>query len=218
MTAVPSIISPISSTTIVRRASRRLRWFKTTFREQALKLQMDSVVKFTIDDARLSRVFVTWLRTFETFRAQSPDLNRRDFVFFAAGLMLKELIRAEPVTASNLPADADRDLPVYFWPEGYLCTSYCLSVCLAVIEQDFDEQIDLAPSLFEIRTWQSFRENMAENTDLAIAFLDRFVGIEPNWLFPGLLSSRAGQLAGIGLEKEKPQVEGPGLGEPGQPR
>ncbi|HET7411562.1 MAG TPA: hypothetical protein VFJ18_02785 [Pararhizobium sp.] len=187
-----SPIAPINSAINVRRAVRRLRWFKKTFKAQAASLGTASGIKFEIDDGLLTRVFVGWLRAFEANR-RDPLSDRKDFVYFSAGLMLARLIEMRPVKAGSVPPDADPENPVHFWPEGYLYTAYCLSVCLAVIQQDFDERIDLAPVLGEIRTWQSFRENTSEDPATAIAFLDRFVGLEPNWLFPGLFRARPNQ-------------------------
>lgn len=187
-----SPIAPINSAINVRRAVRRLRWFKKTFKAQAASLGAASGIRFEVDDGVLTRAFVSWLRAFEANR-RDPLRDRKDFVYFSAGLMLARLIEMEPVRASVPADDADPRNPVYFWPEGYLYTAYCLSVCLAVVQQDFDERIDLAPVLGEIRIWQSFRENTAEDPATAIAFLDRFVGLEPNWLFPGLFHARPNQ-------------------------
>jgi len=193
-------ILPISSTSKVRYAIRRLRWFRKTFREQARQMEKLAGIAFETDDAKLTGAFVAWLRAFEVNRQGVDDANRKDFVYFLAGVMLAELLRARPVIAGPLPAEADPELPLYFWPEGYICTSYCLSVCLAVIEQDYGEEIALDESLFDLRSWQSFRENAAENPTLAIAFLDQFVGNEPNWTFPGFPEARA--------NRARPQLSG----------
>ena len=193
MNAVIPIL-PIDSTSRVSHAIRSLRWFKATFAEQARKLETLSGITLNIDEPKLARAFVAWVRTFDAHRVRLSGSSRRDFVFFSAGLMLRELLRLKPAAAGPVPSDADGELPLYFWPEGYLYTSYCLSVCLSVIEQDYDETIDFDASLFEIRTWHSFRENVREDTSLAIAFLDQFVGNEPNWLIPGFFDARPGRL------------------------
>jgi len=42
-----------------------------------------------------------------------------------------------------------------------------------------------------LRTWWSYKENIAEMPGYAIAFLDKFLGGEPNWVMPDLASARA---------------------------
>ena len=42
--------------------------------------------------------------------------------------------------------------------------------------------------LGDLRTWWSFRENVFEDDSLAIAFLQLFAGVEPNWTTPSLFN------------------------------
>ena len=43
----------------------------------------------------------------------------------------------------------------------------------------------------DLRTWWSYRENVGEDPALAIAFLDMFIGSEPNWVMPDSAASRS---------------------------
>ena len=74
--------------------------------------------------------------------------------------------------------------PAYFWPEGYLYVSFCLMVRGLVLKEDYDKAQISGDALESIKTWWSFRENIAEDRATAIAFLDLFAGEEPNWTFP----------------------------------
>jgi hypothetical protein len=181
----------------VRRAVRRLRWFKRAFHDQVQAIGAASGVRYAVDDARLGQVFVAWLRDFEAQKPSGADA-RRAYVNFASGLMLRHLIGANPLSARGIPVGSDASNPAFYWPEGYVYVAFCLNVRAAVLEQDFDETLALAPDLADIRAWWSFRENVEADPTLAIAFLDLFSGAEPNWGAPGLFYAEAPRLGPAG--------------------
>lgn len=179
----------------VRKSVRRLRWFLASFRDQMRRTSAETGNVFDVSDTVLAAVFVDWLRA---FNAQKParDADRIRYVGFASGLMLRTLIRHRPVVVTHKPESRDESNPAYFWPEGYLYVAFCLNIRALVLEQDFDEQQATVPALSEMRTWWAFRENVAEDSSLAIAFLDLFAGDEPEWSEPDVFrSSSAAQIA-----------------------
>lgn len=169
----------------VRRSARRLRWFIASFISQVDMLSADTRIEYQIDRKKLTNSFFRWLRAFNDQKPDNPDL-KFDYVGFAAGLMLRELIRQRPIQAIRLPEDADVDNPAYFWPEGYVYVAYCLNIRKAVLEQEFDVHTDVVPKLNEIRTWWSFKENVAEDPSTAFGFFDLFAGVNPNWVSPAI--------------------------------
>ena len=183
----PSILN--ETATPIRRAARRFRWFKKSLRQQAELISASSGIEFTYHDDRLGGVFVSWLRAFEAQKPQS-DVGRREYVTFAAGLMLRELLAGKPISVKNCPTGGDLAHPAIYWPEGYVYVAYCLNVRAAVLAQEFDETVDVAPKFDDIRTWWSFKENADEDSAWAIAFLEMFAGGEPNWSAPSLFSMR----------------------------
>ena len=184
----------LSAVPDLRHQVRQLRWFKQSFRREAELVGAHHEVAIAIDDKRLTQAFLAWIEAFNREKAHAAS-DRRDFTFFAAGLLLRELMRARPASVGPRGAAARADAPdetiVDFWPEGFLYTSYCLSVLSAVVEQEFGEPLSLAEGAGDLRVWWSYRENVAEDPSRAIAFLDAFVGIEPNWLMPASAESRA---------------------------
>lgn len=144
--------------------------------------------RLELNHGTLTEVFVEWLQAFDAQKPTRPN-EKEAYVGFAAGLMLRALIRRAPVTVGALAADADLGRPAYFWPEGYLYVSFCLNIRGRVLESDFQATQTLSPILNEARTWHSFRENVAEDPSLAIAFLDLFAGDEPQWSAPSLFQS-----------------------------
>lgn len=174
----------------LRHRLRRLRWFRMTFRSHARLVGSTYGVRFDIDDHRLTKAFLDWVEAMEKKKAYAK-VDRPDFVIFAAGLVLRELIRQEPAKAVERglqppPASIDPEMAdiVDFWPEGFLYTNFCVSAIAAVYEQEFGEAPAIDKCADDLRTWWSYRENVAEMPAYAVAFLDRFLGAKPNWLLP----------------------------------
>jgi len=181
---------PDGSNAPVRKSARRLRWFKEAMHRQADALSEQTGIVYTVDDTVVRALFLRWLKAFE---AQKPAMldDRADFVDFASGLMLRELVVSNPVTVEKLPENADKSNPAYYWPEGYLYTVLCLNIRAAVFQQDFDIEQHISPIMDDVRTWWSFKENVEiEDPNLAIGFFDLFAGVEPNWNMPGLFLPR----------------------------
>ena len=95
--------------------------------------------------------------------------------------MLKNLILKKPLTVGDMPKVTPPSLPAFFWPEGFAYVAYCLNVRQAVLANDFGMMIPENPALDSIRSWWSFKENVEENANNAIAFLDLFAGETPNF-------------------------------------
>ena len=208
-------MQPLGSVPDLRHRVRRLHWFRQSFKDEAAVLSARYGFAFQVDDRALVEAFFAWATAFEAERAGSQR-DRRDFAIFAGGLMLRELLRAspagsaaerhfkarvppDPIVAGAVLADAILADPILadpvariceFWPDGYLYTNYCLTLVRAILAQDFENHTTANPQFQDLRVWQSFRENFAENPSLAVAFFDVFMGQEPNWNFPECFLSR----------------------------
>lgn len=178
----------------IRKSAQRLRWFVQAFEEQAEQTSRETGTRYTVDHGRLAAVFAQWLKDFQ---AQKPerDEDKPAYVGFAAGLMLRTLIEMKPVSIAALPGGADTTNPAYFWPEGYLYVVFCLNVRGLVLEGDYHGEQHTSALLNETRTWWSFKENVADDPSLAMAFLDLFAGDEPQWSVPHLF--RTGRIRGL---------------------
>src|SRR5690606_18658844 len=138
---------------------------RMSFRNHARLVGATFGLRFEIDDAKLTRAFLDWVETMEK-RKDFARVDRADFVVFAAGLVLRELIRREParVVARGLQPPAASVSPemaeiVDFWPEGFLYTNFCVSAIAAVHEQEFGETPAIDKCADDLRTWWSYREN-----------------------------------------------------------
>lgn len=178
----------------LRRRLRRLRWFRATFLTNARATTANFGLRFEIDEARLTKVFLDWIEMVEA-QKDFARVDRADFIVFAAGLVLRELIRQDPARLLGeetpaTPADPALMEIARFWPEGFLYTSYCVSAIVAICEQEFGHAPTLDSCVDDLRTWWSYRENATEMPANAVAFLDRFLGGEPNWVMPDIARSR----------------------------
>ncbi|MDX8529999.1 hypothetical protein RFM41_11665 [Mesorhizobium sp. VK25A] len=188
----------------LRHRLRQLRWFRATFRSSAKVVSETFGVRFEIDEAKLTRAFLDWIEVMEA-QKRFAAIDRADFIVFAAGLVLRELIRQGPAReVSGLgemietEANAGTAEIVRFWPEGFLYTNYCVSAILAVHEQEFGTAPSIDKCADDLRTWWSYRENATEMPAYAVAFLDRFLGAEPNWITPDRAQSRQAMQRALG--------------------
>ncbi|MBZ9821653.1 hypothetical protein [Mesorhizobium sp. CA4] len=188
----------------LRHRLRQLRWFRATFRSSAKVVSETFGVRLEIDEAKLTRAFLDWIEVMEA-QKRFAAIDRADFIVFAAGLVLRELIRQAPAReVSGLTemieteANAGTAEIVRFWPEGFLYTNYCVSAILAVHEQEFGTAPSIDKCADDLRTWWSYRENATEMPAYAVAFLDRFLGAEPNWITPDRAQSRQAMQRALG--------------------
>lgn len=179
----------------LRHRVRRLGWFRESFKQKACALVERYGLSLAVDERALGQGFFNWALTFQSERPGSTR-DRRDFTVFSGGIMLRELLRAGPLqehgngeSGQFIPPDPMAQI-CEFWPEGFLCTDYCLTLVRAILEQDCDMHTSPNPALEDLRTWQSFRENFIEDSSSAVPFFDLFMGQEPNWNFPAHFLSR----------------------------
>ena len=201
----------------VKRDVRRLRWFRRAFLEQVASVSGHTRTGYYVDTARLAGAFLTWSREIDR-QKPSAEADKRPFVDFAAGLMLRELIVAGPLTARRSGSDDPGAEPHAFWPEGYAYVTFCLNIRDAVLQQTYHETAGTSATFHDLRTWWSFRENVAEDPRLALPFLELFAGISPVWTRPDSFLARreakpapvgAGKLRLVWNERQGPTAEGP---------
>ena len=184
--AIPATNEPL------RIAVRRLRWFKQAFLRHVEVYGRDLGCAFDVDEAKLASVFVRWLQAIE--RQKPTDKSqRRAFFEFAAALMLRELVAEMPVTATTPASLAKPDSAAAFWPEGYCCTLFCVSVHTAAMAQEFAAGTAIDPAIDDLRQWWSFRENAGQDAGFSAGFLQMVLGHQPNWMFPDLFRERLAQ-------------------------
>ena len=168
---------------------RRLRWFRAAFQKFTTELGMEIGCDFRIDEAKLAEIFVRWLRAVER-QKPSDKSARKEYFEFAAGLMLREFTAELPLQALSVPGKVAPDSAAAFWPEGYVCTLFCLTVHGAAAAQEFHDRPDVAPAFDVLRHWWAFRENIRQDNSFSVGFLHLLLGHQPNWAMPDVFRAR----------------------------
>jgi hypothetical protein len=165
--------------------ARRFRTILQSFERNLELLFKDSGLDPHVDHAALAQAFAKWRDRFDATK-HLADANRVDFVIYAAGLMLKELVDAKPLQALPTPdaAVVPADHVLARWPEGYAYTSFCLSVASAILNEMGERELSAEGLADEPAFWDSFKENTIESPASAVAFFDLVCGKDPNWDAP----------------------------------
>jgi hypothetical protein len=173
----------------LRIAVRRMRWFKSAFLRFVSATGQDLGCTFEVDEVKLAAAFMRWLKSIELQKPANKD-ERRAFFEFAAALMLRELTVDLPIVATGPARLADANSAAAFWPEGYCCTTFCLSVHSAAMAQEFQAVTELDPAIDDLRHWWSFRENALKDAGFSSGFLQLLLGQQPNWMMPDVFRAR----------------------------
>lgn len=169
--------------------ARRFRIVLSTFERNLELLFKDTGMTTSVDHTALALAFSKWRQNFDATK-HLAGLNRDDYVIYAAGMMLKELIAAKPLTVSRKSdAKSDQtsvvvDQRLAVWPEGYAYTSFCLAFVATIIGEQGGELPLPSKETDETKFWDSFRENTREDPATAVAFFDFICGQNPNWDAP----------------------------------
>ena len=170
-------------------AARRFRTVLQMFETNLDLLFKNSSLSTVVDHAALATAFSNWRQRFDQTKYLA-DTNRHDFVIFAAGLMLKELVAASPLKTQPREPTAGAvtniatDQLLSRWPEGYAYTSFCLSVAGAILREMGETEPETGGPSDDPAFWDTFKENTMETPASAIAFFDLVCGQEPNWDAP----------------------------------
>ncbi|WVT77926.1 hypothetical protein QM996_32885 (plasmid) [Sinorhizobium chiapasense] len=173
----------------LRVAVRQLHWFKAAFHAHAVFCGEAMGCDFAIDDVKLAGAFVRWLDNIDRQKPKERT-ERREFFQFAPSLVLRELVADMPIKAIRAPTGVDPKSPAAFWPEGYVATTFCLSVYAATMGQEFHMDVHVSQMVDDLRSWWSFRENASQDTDYAAGFFQMLLGNDPNWWMPSSFNAR----------------------------
>jgi len=183
---------------------RKLRWFVSAFKVHTSLVEHETGLELTLDEGALNRVFFTWTDSLD-WSKQGAATDRADFIVFAAGLALRALVQHDPAHAGRHRRSARNGAPVVatdlafdpeLWPSGYLYVTFCLSVLAALEVQRFGDVVsrmeeDVRDTVF----WGSLCENVSADSHLAIPYLDRLLGRQPNWDRPDAVMERPAMIA-----------------------
>jgi hypothetical protein len=190
---VSTMLTPLAAelelTPDVAHSARRFRVVLRSFERNLDLLFRGTALEPHVDHAALARAFAQWRERFDATK-HLAGANRRDYTIYAAGLMLKELIAAAPLSTSPrgegtpLVPDVAGNHALARWPEGYAYTSFCLAMVDVILKEMGEDEPHVSDDSNAPAFWDSFRENVTENPAAAVAFFDLVCGREPNWDAP----------------------------------
>ncbi|CAB3762637.1 hypothetical protein [Paraburkholderia humisilvae] len=170
-------------------------------------------IRLEIDSRQFTAAFFAWIDAVahnDDYRQRNP----RDFFQFAYGVLLRDLLHEKAVRIVQNPVEDPLENPpgnpvthaaghraaqppspddlAHWWPAGYMLTYFCIGMLKRTVREECGLSLEPADALSQPAVWQSFRENIVEEPGLAIAYFDKFMGIEPNWREPGFVANRPG--------------------------
>jgi hypothetical protein len=149
-------------------------------------------LQIEIDDRQFTTAFFAWIEVVER-NADYRHQNALDYFQFVFGMLLRDLLREKAIHVKKDASTQLRPSPgniADWWPTGYVLTYFCIGTLKATVHEQCAVEIHPSDALSQPAVWQSFRENMIEEPGLAIAFFDKFMGLEPNWREPTEISNR----------------------------
>lgn len=176
-------------------AARHYRTVVEIFEKNLDNLFQNSRLAPEVNHEALALAFSRWRKLFDDTKFLA-HIDRRDFVIYAAGLMLRELLVAHPLKTSEKSSNTenqivpDQEKLLTRWPEGYAYTTFCLSVAGAILSEMGGNDIEVLERLRDPAFWDSFRENSIEVPAISIAFFDLICGQTPNWTMPDIPGAR----------------------------
>jgi hypothetical protein len=149
-------------------------------------------VRLEIDDRNFTSAFFVWIDVLLS-NQDYRHWNEPDYFQFSFGALLRELLHKRavqsPMEAPALYSASPDNTPTW-WPTGYMLTHFCFELLKQTLRQECGMEAKLDDAASQPALWKSFRENLLEEPGLAIAYFDKFSGLEPNWREPSMVVNR----------------------------
>lgn len=153
-------------------------WFLFSFHKIADAISAEHGAAIELNEDVLRADFIRW-HGFFTGNKEALRTNRRESIFYAAGLMARELLRSAPALKVQVHGGASDALTL--WPEGYCVFRYCAEVSAAILHEEFGERVSFEPHEHALALWASLKENVMEDPRYAVPFLKQLMGERPDW-------------------------------------
>lgn len=167
-------------------ATRKWTWFQEFF-GAALVPRSIAAAGISVDRSALAAAFWRWASMLDA-EARFEKVDPRDFIHYAAGRLLSCLLTDRPL---RLP-DLQRTEEVRAMTQtvlSLLCEWRCA----------LDKQYMLNPQLPDESDslWAGYLQDTAKDAAVAVAYLDKFCGLEPDWMCPQLIVNRPAMRAAL---------------------
>ncbi|MDO9402696.1 MAG: hypothetical protein Q7T87_01550 [Polaromonas sp.] len=163
----------------LRERALRWTWFEEAFGRAIASTATDPAQPVAIDQPALSKAFFSWAAAVDA-QASWEQVDELDFRHFICGLLLQQLLSAQPAVTSGGARPA-RDTAI---------TCFVLSLLQALRLDAGAQPFDIAAEASTPAWVSSYLENAHDDATSAIAFLDQMTGLQPVWRVPSLIGSR----------------------------
>ena len=178
--------SPWGRQTLSLNAARKWTWFRENF-GAALASLSPAASGSGLDRGALAATFWLWAGLLEA-DARFEKLDPFDFAHYAAGQLLRCLLTHRPL---RLP-DGQRSEEVRAVTQTVL-SLLCKWRCALEDQSKQDPQL---PS-DDNSLWAGYLEDTVKDAVAAVAYLDKFCGLEPDWQCPQLAVNRPAMRAAL---------------------
>ena len=175
----------------LRRQALRWTWFRRAFQDALDSSLASQGVGCNSNQESLAKAFFDWAQSVDA-HAFYEELDQIDFLHFTCGVLLQNLLQMRPPVLERL---GSRKTPPEHaidsaWSEEAFFAGFVLTLLQAFRSHLGLPALSLDATSMAGAHWASFRENVAEDATTAIAFLDQWCGLQPDWQTPSLIGSR----------------------------
>jgi hypothetical protein len=167
-------------------------WFRQAFSEALQGHAVAPSTSWAVDEDSLAKAFFAWAELVELY-APYEALDAADFRHFILGLLLQKLLEAQPPVLRDVPAAAAA-VPL---------TSFVLTLLQALHRNAGTAALTLDAAALSGPRWDSFLENIAEDSSTATCFLDQMTGLPPAWQSRSLIEHRPAMQKALALARQR---------------
>lgn len=168
-------------------------WFRQAFGQALQSHAVAPSSSWAVDEESLARAFFAWAELVELY-APYEALDSADFRHFILGLLLQKLLEARPPVLRDIPAAASA-VPI---------TGFVLTLLQALHKNAGAAPLTLDAAALAGPRWDSFLENIAEDSSTVIGFLDQMTGLQPAWQSRSLIEHRPAMQKALALARQRP--------------
>lgn len=167
------------------------RWFIQAFAQSLQHEAGTPAAPWAIDDKALAQAFFSWAESADN-HAPYAALDGADFRHFVMGLLLQQLLQANPPVLRNASI-AQMGAPV---------TRFVLTLLQALHLNAGSAPLKLDGASLAGARWASFLENVAEDASNATCFLDQMTGLPPMWQSRTLIEHRPAMQKALARDRQ----------------
>lgn len=189
--------SPWGQRTLSLDSARKWTWFQEFF-AAALISGSTAVSGAAVDRTALAAAFWRWVGMLDS-EARFEKVDPCDFIHYAAGQLLRCVLTERPLRL----LDRQRSEEVRAMTQTVLSL---LREWRCALHSEYIQTLELPAECDSL--WAGYLEDTAKDSAVAVAYLDKFCGLEPDWMCPQLIVNRPAMRAKLKSRRISPASAG----------